>query len=248
MGWLDEHIEGFVIPKLKEIDKESIKTLSGSGRPHLDILVKDIEDTIGKFNSEPLGYFTSEEKTVIKNAWRATKKAAGNKPILLAGRDVFIFEVLARRENYPTKFIPECSRMTASHLAKTIPNVKDYFLFDTGFVGSIPRALGIDNFNLFSWSRPLKSMSIWDDSDTDINGNKQIFPRMTWSRGLALKIELTPKYWESGRMSMYGQEILQPFSSRMEFENAARLTIEIYKDSSPKFVKKHQPIGSQRRW
>lgn len=244
MGWLDDHLVEFVVPKLKadEVMKEYPE----------DKILRDIK-SVG-----PLGYFKSEEMTVIKNAWRATKKAAGDKPILLAGRDVFIFEILARRENYPTRFIPECSRMTASHLAKTIPDVKDYFLFDTGFVGSIPRALGIDNFSLLSWSRPL---NIWDDSFNAIE-SKQIFPRMTMSRSLALKIEVTPKYWESGRIGTnialiqadpdaqipLRDKIIQPFSSPVEFVNAARLTIEIYKDSSPKFVKKHRPISPERRW
>ncbi len=237
MGWLDTHIDEFVLPQLKKFH---------SGRTD--------------FNREPLGYFTQDEKTVIKNIWRATKKNAKGKPILLAGRDVFIFEVLARREDYPTTFIPECSRMTAKYLAEKIPNVKDYFLFDTGFVGSIPRALGIEDFTLLSFSRPFLSYQEIGNEEKireydNRNVRKQIFPRMSFSRGLALKIEVTPKYWESGRIN-HGFDvddkpvdvILQPFSNEHEFINAARLTIEIYKDSSPKFVTKHQPISQERRW
>ncbi len=227
MGWLDQHIDEFVMPRLPGFSELPV-------------------------SEENPGYFTQDEKTVIKNIWRATKKNAKGKPILLAGRDVFIFEVLARREDYPTTFIPECSRMTARVLAEKIPNVKDYFLFDTGFVGSIPRALGIEDFTLLSFSRPfitygdLRNEQKLREYEAG-NVRKQIFPRMSFSRGLALKIEVTPKYWESGRIGNDG-EVLQPFSNSIEFEKAAQLTIEIYKDSSPKFVTKHQPISQERRW
>lgn len=210
MSWLEQHIQEFVKPQ------------------------------IGDFDQTPLGYFTQEELTVLKNSWRSIKRQANGQTVLLPGRDVFLFEVLARRENYPTIFMPECSRMTVRHIAKELPELKDYFLFDTGFAGSIPRNLGTNKFKLFS----------------AIENSKQVFPRLSFSRGFALKVEGTPKYWLSGRMAGLPFERLanrpdkvdQPFSSEKEFEDAARLTIEVYKNSSPKFINKHQPIASLRRW
>lgn len=229
MPWLDEHINEFVLPHINWENP----------------------------NLEPLGYFTPEEHTVIKNTWRAIKRNARQTtgrdcPILLPGRDVFIFEILARRENYPTIFIPECSRMTVRQIAKERgQSLRHCYLFDTGFAGSIPRGLAIKHFGLMS--------HIVRESD------KQIFPRLTWSRGLALKIEQTPKYWESGRLvsseyrttsnasyfintatninSSWKDEIAQPLSHIDEFVNAARLTIEVYKNSSPRFINKHKPLS-----
>jgi hypothetical protein len=214
MSWLEDHLDNFVEPNTPPEEEAFI--------PFFDIPMSN--------NSQP--FFTQEELTVIKNTWRSVKKASKDKTILLAGRDVFIFEILAQREGYPTKFMPECSRQTVRNIK--IENLEDYFLFDTGFVGSIPKNLGMNNFTLMSYSNR-ENVSV------------QVSPRLTFSRGLALKIEKTPKYWESARVSTTG-EILQGFSRHNEFINAARLTIEVYKNSSPKFISKHQPVGNVGRW
>lgn len=210
MSWLETHLEEFVTP------------------------------VIGEFDRRPLGYFDPAELTVIKNVWRSVKKNAKGKQILLPGRDVFIFEVLARRENYPTIFWPECSRQTVEEMAEEIDHhfTRNVYLFDTGFVGSIPRALNTKKFGLLSYNDRSKTVGT------------QIFPHLSLSRGLALRIESTPKYWESGRVVPHGfppsGEIHQDFSPRPTFVQAARLTIEIYTNSSPRFIQRHRPI--ERRW
>lgn len=202
MSWLEQHLEEFVKPQ------------------------------IGEFDQTPLGYFSQEELTVLKNSWRSIKRQANGKTVLLPGRDVFLFEVLARRENYPTVFVPECSRMTVRHIAVERPELKELFLFDTGFAGSIPRNLGSQSFSLLSHAEK--------------NSKVQVFPRLSFSRGFALKIEETPKYWQSGQI--VDGKVSQELMVTGQFELAARLTIEVYKNSSPKFVKKHQPITYERRW
>ena len=225
MGWLETHLTEFVEPVLGE-----------------------------DFDRSPLGYFSPEELTVIKNTWRSVKREANGRPILLPGRDVFIWEILARRENYPTLFMPEVSRMTVRHIK--IPNLEDYLLFDTGFRGSIPLGLGIDKpgFKLMSYSNNGGGMWMNEDKTT------QVFPRLTFSRGLVLKIETTPKYWQSGRMAheagIYvalgrqdpNAKVVQPMANPVEFALAARLTIEVYKNSAPRFVKKHKPILTMGGW
>lgn len=177
MGWLQEHLETFVKPVLGEIP------------------------TIGKDYAH---YFSPQEMGVIKNMWRSVKRDAQkcDAPILLAGRDVFIFEILARREGYPTVFRPDISRLTVSHLAE---DYSDHYLFDTGFDGSIPRALKSKNYTmgssnsaaLFSggsiFSRRKRHIPIEGKQDP-----KQVFPRLTGARSLILKIERTPKYWKRG--------------------------------------------------
>lgn len=200
MSWLTMHIEEFIVPVLGE-----------------------------NFSQEPLGYFTQEEMTVVKNAWRSIKKKANGKPVLLPGRDVFIFEILARREDYPTIFIPECSRQTVGMLNEKIgDSIRDHFLFDTGFAGTIPKAFQTKRFNMLSHHQ--------------MGGNVQIFPRLSLSRGLALKVEKTPKYWTSGRVDL-DEQVVQDQSDIFEFARAARLTIEIYRNSSPKFINRHNPMS-----
>jgi len=194
-GWLADHLKTFVVPHL--------------GRMPVP---------------EPMPYFSRQQMSVIKNAWRSVKAAAGKRPIVLPGRDVFLFEILARREGRPTIFIPECSRLTAEHMAP----MKDAFIFDTGFLGSIPRALECFNFALLS--------SYIRDSRI------QVFPKLTMARSLALHIENMPKYWRRGYLNKEGK-ISQDFSDLEEFERAANVTIDVYKDSSPRFISHRKPLS-----
>lgn len=203
MSWLETHIEEFVEPVIGESNARTL---------------------------EPLNYFFPEELSVIKNTWRSVKKAAEGKPICLPGRDVFVFEVLAQREKYPTLFVPECSRLTVDHIK--IENLEEYFLFDTGFAGSIPRGLGVKEFKMMSHAHNFINQK----------SSVQVFPHLTFSRGLALKIERTPKYWQTGRIDEVG-EVKQDLSSQHQFGQAARLTVEVYKNSAPKFIKKHKPMS-----
>lgn len=205
----------------------------------------------------PKGYhhfFSPLEMTIIKNMWRATKNAAEltGKPLLLAGRDVWVWEVLARREGYPTTFRPDISRLTVNHVKE---DYSGHFIFDTGFIGSIPKGLKSESFILASWYET--EMRTGRHPITTPN-HRQVFPRMTGSRSLALKIESTPKYWKSGfyrEDKGIGQELSDTHdlgslytSSTMlsEFLRAAYLTIEIYTDSSPKF--NDAPMKKSGRW
>lgn len=200
MSWLQEHLETFVKPYLGFIPEAGPAV------------------------------FTKEQMTVIKNCWRSAKAQAKGKTILLPGRDVFVFEILARRENYPTVFVPGCSRQTASFLDLKVP--ADTFLLDTGFMGSIPQSLRLKNFKLLSFF------------DRGNNVGTQVFPRLTLSRNLALAMEATPKYWQSARM--VNGEVVQILSNHLEFGRAAKLTIDVYKDSSPRFIERPRVLGQRR--
>lgn len=195
MGWLTQHLEEFVYPYI--------------GRADL---------------SSPIQYFKPEEKTIIKNTWRAAKHEAKGKTILLAGRDVFIFEILAKREGYPTLFYPACSRSTVLRFKELVP--KNVLFLDTGFMGSIPISLKISTFKLLSYI--IRESKI------------QVFPRLSGSRHIALRIEATPKYWKCGHFE--NGIIKQELSDREEFSRAAALTHEIYTDSSPRFIPRHKPL------
>lgn len=204
MGWLDTHLEEFVRP------------------------------VVPNFDETPLNYFRAEEITVIKNTWRAVKRNARGRTVFLPGRDVWIFEVLARRENYPTLFMPDCSRLTVNQILRDRGPFRNVFVFDTGFIGSIPVGLKTKHFRLLSYSNKSENKGV------------QVFPRLTLSRGLALLIESTPKYWEVGKLDE-DNKIVQILQDPFEFARAARLTIEIYKDSSPKFINQHKPLPGRSR-
>lgn len=201
MSWLAQHLNEFVNPILGYI-------------PHRNRIF--VSSYFPK-------YFTPEEMTRIKNAWKSVKRnaVAQDKTLLLLGRDVWVFEVLARRENFPTRFIPQCSRLAVSQIY--IDEIDKYLILDTGFMGSIPQTLGSSNFSLLSH-----------------NGRtNQIFPNMKGSRSLALKIESAPKYWKTGfiREGFVGQDL----SDLATFHKAAVFTQEIYTDSSPKEIPNDRP-------
>lgn len=232
MSWLDKHLEEFVYPKLGE-ENDPVFLQS----------VKNYRENPDK------KFFSNEELSVIKSIWRVVKREAAGKTLILPGRDVFIFEILARRENYPTVFFPKISRLTVGRFVLPKDSNK-YFIFDTGFIGTIPRKLGVTHFKLLSYSN--------SENKFESNPEKriQVFPRLSWSRGLALKIESTPKYWKTARKEVtwekaeclsekkYIIKIRQDFSSPEEFARAAKLTIEIYTNSAPRFINKHTPLHS----
>jgi len=193
-------------------------------KEHLETFVKPVLDFIPEHNGTNI--FSVNEMSVIKNIWRSVKRSCGKKVLILPGRDVFIFEILARRENFNTIFLPGCSRQSVEYFKGRIPH--ESYIFDTGFVGSIPRCLGLGETDY-------KMISAANRSN-----NTQVFKNLSGSRSLALKIEKTPKYWQSGRI-IEGKLVLD-LNNLEEFKQAALLTIQIYKDSSPAFVEGKHPI------
>ena len=198
-SWLKNHLNEFVLPQIGYIPTDSLYPKQ----------------------------FSREEMSVIKNIWKSIKKESQTtgKLLILPGRDVFIFEILARRENFPTLFIPACSRTSVEYFKDKIPD--NSIVFDTGFMGTIPQKLGIDNFKLCSYN--IRQSKV------------QVFPHLTLSRSLALHIEKTPKYWKTGQI--FERSIRQDFSEKEEFIKAAVLTQQIYKDSSPSFINNPKPLG-----
>lgn len=224
---------------------------------HLNAFVKPIVGYIPTLPKDYASLFTPNELSIIKSQWRAVKCAAKQvgKPILLAGRDVFVYEILARRENYPTTFRPDISRLTAEHVKE---DYSGHFLFDTGFAGSIARDLKITQYTMGSSSEVLSFFSNGSCNCLACRRKRgiqplvkdvhQVFPRMKGSRSLALKIEWTPKYWKRGytrqergllsdnNWADWTHNIHQDLSPLSEFIKAALLTIEVYTSNAPKFV------------
>jgi hypothetical protein len=190
--WLDQHAETFVRPKLGFI-------------PNVD--TKD-------YNIIQLG---SRRLDQLKNVWEAAKKKAGGRMILLPGRDVFLFEVLARMEEFPTIFRPDISTLVSPYVKE---DYTDCYLLDTGYKGTIAKDLKIQNYGLIEFS-------IYSQKPEELKANKAKYQVMESQDGLAGVLEGTPKYWQRGYW--HGGRIIQKISDVGIFSIAAQATFHVGK-------------------
>lgn len=198
--WLDVHLNNFVRPYLRCIPE-----------------VEPDNMCIKRFSPKVL--------IALNLIWNEAKKKAQGRTILLPGRDVFLFEVIARMQgDYPTIFRPEISSAVADYVTE---NYKECFVLDTGYSGSIPKKLGIQNWSLVQYD-PLYSKNA-------LAGDKpfrQIFPKASrWSiyGSLSSLLEGCPKYWIRALMRSpitKGGPVTQPFDN-YNFRTAAMLTIHV---------------------
>jgi hypothetical protein len=171
--------------------------------------------------------------SIIKNTWRSLKEIAEDRIIILPGRDVWAWEVLARKNNHPTIFDPRISRIYCSNRSVLEQTCKEWdvdfkkaLIFDTGFAGSIPRAIssvvGTD----------VKFLLL---SSSNRKGWTQIYPNHKGSRSKVLCIEYFPKYFKTG--TVLKGEPTQFLASPLEFVKAAAFTIWLWYYRSPRFIK-----------
>lgn len=191
-------------------------------------------------------YFNHEEWNVIKNSVRSIKAKANGRRIILPGRDAFIWHVLLSKIGYPNLYDPRISRLVCSYpaLEGIVKDEwklrKDDFIVDTGFMGTIPRAIneaaGLNcRYTLLSADISVlagKGGSIfagygnWKGAKL-LDFDKQIFPKHKGSRNLALSIESLPKYHETARMNNEGK-IRQDDAPINERIKAALFTISAW--------------------
>lgn len=182
--WLDQHVEEFV-------------------KPHLGS-VPNFPDQADKYAF----YYKNFNSEVIKNlqaCWEAGKKKAKGKPILLAGRDVWLFEVLARLEGWPTIFRPEISSGVCN--AKSLKGkFNQCHLIDTGHRGTVPKALGMKNWDLIYYSTP---SGYKGDERKKMLQDHQLFPEIDAGNepiyNVYSLLEGHPKYWQAGYIDTSGQ-------------------------------------------
>lgn len=188
----------------------------------------------------------------LQGVWKEGKKLAKDRTILLAGRDVWCLEILARIEEFPTIFRPDISSTTCHHVKE---DYSKCYLLDTGFSGSVPKAMKIPNFGLVKYN-PKEYYGWYSLTD------HQIFPRAKRAdpivgpvkqemanmmknglipangplglRGfngvvleLASLMESCPKYWVQGYSSC--GRIIQTLESREQMIEAARFTMYVIK-------------------
>lgn len=196
--WIDEHLETFVKPRLGYIPNKDATT-----RQQLS--------------------FNPTQLAGLHALWIQAKRKAAGRTILLPGRDVFLFEILARMEGWDTIFRPDISSCTYNYFYNIYPEMKAKFketlCVDTGYRGSVPIGLGIANFLLISAS----SCSPQDKP------KRQIFPNCIAGPCVSLSgvLEGTPKYWITAQMAATMKTINQPYASAPEFERAAILARHI---------------------
>lgn len=175
-------------------------------------------------------YLERTHLMILKENWTQAKRiaAARHKKILLGGRDTFYLYILACREKYENVvFDPRLSRnmMYSAYYKRAFKDLyprSSHLLVDTGFWGSIPKALGYrpQDYILISASQPAQNVIY----------RKTISLRDEEIRQGVLQIEQFPSFWEP----MLPSDIIQPLSSTEEFSNAYWLTILLYKDSTPR--------------
>lgn len=181
----------------------------------------------------------------VRNAFDSAVSQAKDRPLLLAGRDVWAFKVLAERHRVRAIYIPVISRSVANNERVLRKVLKDHgvtgneLLVDTGFMGSIPRAisgvLGKElEFSMIS-QNPLFRVPRRVTGTTIDRLPNQVFPNMKGSRALALWLEYLPKYFRTGRVQspvnpdartvdVRNGEAVQNLSSPKEIVAAAVLT------------------------
>lgn len=221
LGWLEEHLETFVRPHLGTVPTEW---------PGPKVMY-------GQHNNQWSDYRIK----ALMALWAVAKKRSEGRPILLAGRDVWLFEVLARIEDVPTTFRPEISSTVAKASPKAITeNYKEYYLLDTGYRGSVPVALGITHFDLISFD-PVVYPPLPLEERLAERLKHQVFPNAQLGRllpngkhqkagkmsGMAGLLESTPKYWTRGTITICGGggwQISQKLNTTAEFTATALLT------------------------
>jgi hypothetical protein len=193
MKWLDEHLETFVRPRLGYI-------------PNLS----------GPVTYTGMEQFPDGNIKALFEIWQQAKKRANGKPILLPGRDVFLVEIMARLEDFPdTVFKPEySSQVSKSGLVKE--DYSKHYCLDTGYSGSVPKALGCKDFNLVSYR-----------AGTNVKLHR-LFPDDDKHSHLASPMECVAKYWDPG--NVVNKQIVQKITTSDElFATAAKLTRHIVK-------------------
>lgn len=127
-SWLDQHVEEWI-------------------KPHLGLVpeVKSIPS-----NCNYIDYFLPGKTghlEILQECWENAKKNAKGDPILLAGRDTWLFEVLARIEGHPTVFLPQASSAACGHPSFK-GKYKHCYGVDSGHRGSVPKTMGCERFGL----------------------------------------------------------------------------------------------------
>lgn len=199
--WLDDHLDSFVKPYLNGLPNGNLAHNYYSAQ------------------------FNDKRVIAMVAIWQHTKRKAAGRTILLPGRDVFLFEVIAGMFGDTRVFRPEISSIVAPFIAD---DYSEHFCLDTGYKGSVPKALGMTH-----WGLVLYDCSSGGAGDNKINRPlRQIFPTCSKEPygSLSSNLEGCPKYWTSAVMQqapyVKGGAIVQKLDPTY-FPAAALLTMHV---------------------
>lgn len=191
---------------------------------------------------------------VVKNSWRALRRVctmSGPRTLILPGRDVWLWEVMCRKRNMPSVYDPRVSRLLTHNVDALRQVINSWgvnitpetVVFDTGFAGSIYRAIcGATDVKMTNLMLSTH-ISITSKAGKDISC--QIFPNHANARAKALAIEYLPKYWKTGTVRD-GQPV-QYLADLDEFVKCAALTIWFWHHRSPRWIKQVGKGEGRRR-
>lgn len=196
--WLDQHLEEFVRPVLG--------------------VIPDVKGTW-------IDVFKPTHIIALATVWKKATELAHGRVILLPGRDVFLFEVLARTiHDYPTIFRPDMSSSVTPWVKQ---EYTECYALDTGYKGSIPKALKMEHWALVRYDH-YTSDPVWKNAVA--RPLRQVLPKalnQTYA-GLSGNLEGCPKYWTRGEVYMDGtvRKVRQTLDLT-KFAEAAALTIHV---------------------
>lgn len=176
-------------------------------------------------------------KTCVKTI--RTRLKDTNKQVILLGRDVWLISVLCHKLGVPHVYDPRVSRNVATSEAMKglLPEYclrEGDILFDTGFAGSIHRA--VEDHSAMKLDNLMMSAT---------HKENQIFPNSGIARNYALFFEYLPKYFKTG-MTRDG-EVVQYMADFPEFVEAAMGTIWAWHHESPAVMVSENPNSLARK-
>jgi hypothetical protein len=211
--------------------------------------------------------------TITKNSWKSIRSQCQKqkKSLVLAGRDVWVWEIFARKDNFPSTYDSRISRLLIPHkkvLQKIVEGwrVNNALVFDTGFAGSIWRALceasGCPLHSHSSYSslmsalgspvernssrnHRLGNLMLSTELQDDKGQSYQLFSKHQGSRAKALTIEYLPKYFKTGTVKE--DKPVQFLAPLEEFIQTAAMTIWFWHYKSPKFIESPKKLERQKR-
>lgn len=204
-------------------------------------------------------------KTTLRSL-DAYAKASG-KTLILTGRDMWMWNVLAKKMNIKIIYDPIISREVAADYTtlREIVNVWDVdldkcILFDTGWNGTIWKHIcsmsGKKPVNLMLSAESVDEFQIFKNMSRQTpkaGATYHIPERESTAREIAYKIEDTPKYWTSGAVSTKNvndrrvRVANQGFASPDEFIRATALTIWAWHVQSPNFIHTSAYAGKMKK-
>lgn len=193
--WLEEHLETFVKPHLGSIPD--------AGKPNQDWIGHEYAYLGGE-----AACLTPEILRELKSSWITGKALSKGKPILFPGRDAWLLHVMANMEGYPTLFRPELSRSVAQSGIIDKTQFTGCFLVDCGSRGTIPNALGIEDYALTSAYEKKHSLR----PNAGVGEHSVAYTFMTYHA----------KYWVHAEP--VGGAVKQDRTEAWEFERCCQLT------------------------